>query len=74
MLSRATHARVFPQNGLLLERLAIRLDNGEDRLPRRRRIGMDQEQDLRLLVIDAAINVLRVSIRVLNRVAFIGPS
>src|SRR4030095_12987667 len=53
-LSRATHARAFPQHGLLLERLAIRLDNGEDRLPRRRRIGMDQEQDLRLLVIEAA--------------------
>ena len=53
-LSRATHASALPQNGLLLERLAIRLDNSDDRLPRRRRIGMDQEQDLRLLVIDAA--------------------
>jgi hypothetical protein len=41
---------------LLLELLAIRLDDGQDRLPRRRRIGMDQKQDLRLLVIDASIS------------------
>src|SRR6186997_138669 len=53
-LSGDTHARALPQNGLLLERLAIRLDHGQDRLARRRRVGMNQEQDFRLLVIDAA--------------------
>jgi hypothetical protein len=52
-LSRYAHARAFPENGLLLERPAIRLDEGQNRLPRGGGIGMDKQQHLGLLVIDA---------------------
>ena len=53
-LRRDTDPRALPQNRLLIERFAVRLDDRLHRLPRWCGIGMNQQHHLRLLAIDAA--------------------
>jgi hypothetical protein len=53
-LRRGADARALPQDRLLIECLAVRLDDRLHRLSRGGGVAVNQQQDLRLFVIDAA--------------------